>query len=116
VVLLDFWATWCKPCIAQFPKMRQWLETYGARGLVIIGVTDYSSQTRDDIVAFLDKHKLPWPVAIDPEKRTQMDYGVSPIPHTVLIDRAGMVRLSHVEGKELEQVEKRLESLLGEQP
>jgi len=116
VVLLDFWATWCKPCIAQFPKMRQWLETYGARGLVIIGVTDYSSQTRDDIVAFLDKHKLPWPVAIDPEKRTQMDYGVSPIPHTVLIDRAGMVRLSHVGGKELEQVEKRIESLLGEQP
>lgn len=114
VVMLDFWATWCKPCIAQFPKMREWQERYGPRGLVILGLTDYSSQTRDDIVAYLAKNPLPWTVGIDPDKRTQMDYGVSPIPHTFLIGRDGRLRLSHVGGKDLETVEKTIESLLGE--
>jgi cytochrome c biogenesis protein CcmG, thiol:disulfide interchange protein DsbE len=112
VVMLDFWATWCKPCIAQFPVMREWQAKYGPQGLVIIGMTNHSSQTSEDVRAFLDKHKLPWVVAIDPRDRTHMDYGVSPIPHTFLIDRSGIVRMSHVGGKDLQEVEKQIEALL----
>ncbi|MEP7272289.1 MAG: FG-GAP-like repeat-containing protein [Acidobacteriota bacterium] len=114
VVLLDFWATWCVPCIAQFPTMKQWQEKYGPRGLVIIGVTNHSSQTSQDVRAFLAKDKLPWPVAIDSRSRTQMDFGVSPIPHTFVIDRAGNVTMSHVGGKNIEEIERKIESLLGD--
>lgn len=113
VVLLDFWATWCKPCIAQFPAMRAWQEKYGPQGLVIIGITNHSSQTAAEIRAFYTQHKLPWPVAIDARDRAQMDYGVSPIPHTFLIDRQGAVRLSHVGGGKLEDIEKQIKNLLG---
>ena len=60
VVLLDFWATWCKPCIAQFPRMREWQTKYGPKGLVIIGMTNHSSQTSEDVKAYLAKEKLPW--------------------------------------------------------
>lgn len=114
VVMLDFWATWCKPCIAQFPTMREWQTRYASKGLVIIGMTNHSSQTSEDVRAFLEKQKLPWPVAIDPRDRTQMDYGVSPIPHTILIDRTGVIRMSHVGGKDLEEVEKQIEALLAQ--
>jgi len=114
VALLDFWATWCKPCIAQFPIMRQWQEKYGARGLVIIGMTDHASQTSEEVRAFVEKQKLPWPIAIDPRSRTQMDFGVSPIPHTFLIDRLGIARVSHIGGKDLEAIERQIEALLAQ--
>jgi len=112
VVLLDFWATWCKPCIAAFPKMREWHSKYGPRGLVIIGVTNHSSQTSEQVRSLVKKENLPWIVAIDPNDRTQMYYGVSPIPHTFLIDRTGVVRLSHIGGGNLQEVEKQIELLL----
>lgn len=104
VVLLDFWATWCKPCIAQFPTMRAWQEKFGD-DLVILGITNLSSQTQADVRAFADKQQLPWALAIDADDRTHMDYGVSPIPHTFVIDRQGVVRLTHVGGGDLEKVE-----------
>jgi thiol-disulfide isomerase/thioredoxin len=112
VVLLDFWATWCKPCIDQFPIMRQWQEKFGPNGLVIIGMTDHSSQTSEEVRAFVAKWKLPWAVAIDARSRTQMDFGVSPIPHTFLIDRLGILRMSHVGGTDLPSIEPRIEALL----
>ena len=111
VVVLDFWATWCVPCIAQFPTLRQWQEKYGPRGLVIIGVTNHSSQTSQEVRAFTAKEKLPWPVAIDSRSRTQMDFGVSPIPHTFVIDQAGNVILSHVGGKNIEAIEQKIQDL-----
>ncbi len=104
VVLLDFWATWCKPCIAQFPRLREWQAKFGP-DLVILGPTNLSSQSADDVRAFYAKHQLPWPVAIDPDDRTHMEYGVSPIPHSFVIGRDGTVRLSHVGGGKLDQVE-----------
>ena len=57
MVLLDFWATWCKPCIAQFPRMREWQTKYGPKGLVIIGMTNHSSQTSEDVNAFVSKRE-----------------------------------------------------------
>ena len=111
VVVLDFWATWCVPCIKQFPTLRQWQEKYGPRGLVIIGVTNHSNQTSQDVRAFTAREKLPWPVAIDTRSRTQMDFGVSPIPHTFVIDQAGNVILSHVGGKNIEEIEQKIDAL-----
>ena len=113
VVLLDFWATWCVPCIAQFPTLRQWQEKYGPRGLVIVGVTNHSSQTSEDVRAYLAKDKLPWPIAIDTQSRTHMDFGVSPIPHTFVIDQAGNVVLSHIGGKNIVEIEKKIEATFG---
>ncbi|HXH06542.1 MAG TPA: redoxin domain-containing protein [Vicinamibacterales bacterium] len=116
VVMLDFWATWCQPCIAMYPEMRQWVEQFGPRGFVVIGITNHSRQTSADVRRFLARHKLPWPVAIDPKNRTHIDYGVSPIPHTFLIDRKGIVRLSHRGGGDLTKIKATLQALLAEPP
>lgn len=113
VVLLDFWAVWCRPCIATFPHLREWHETHGARGLQIIGVTKYyrygwNAETarperaadlapedeRKALDQFAAHHRLGHPFAIVEEGSTLYEhYGVSGIPQAVLIDKQGVVRL-----------------------
>jgi len=116
VVLLDFWATWCKPCIEMYPEMRTWVRDFAPKGLVIIGITNHSNQTSVEVKRFLTREKLPWPVTIDPKNRTHIDYGVSPIPHTFVIDRQGVVRLSHLGGGDLTKIKQMLQELLAETP
>lgn len=114
VVMLDFWATWCKPCIEMYPEMRTWVQEFGPQGLVVLGITNHSSQTSAKVRTFVTRQKLPWTVAIDPKNGTHMAYGVSPIPHTILIDRQGVVRLTHVGGGDLTKIKAKVQELLAE--
>lgn len=114
VVLIDFWAMWCGPCIATFPHLRQWRDEFAEQGFEIVGVTQYydfvwddlneratqsqgpvdATEERETLVKFLEHHRLKHPVFVAP-KQSEMggEYGVRGIPHVVLVDRAGTVRL-----------------------
>lgn len=92
-ILLDFWASWCSPCIASFPQMRQLYNTYKDRGLQIIGIS--IDKDRSAWLKALDRYKLPWLQLHSPDKTdgtaTSDLYGVCAIPSTILIDRSGTV-------------------------
>ena len=113
VVMIDFWATWCGPCIAQFPTMKEWKKRFGDE-LVIIGMTSLEAQTAEEVKGFLAKNKLPWPVAIEKDPVTHKAFGVEPLPHTVLIDRKGIVRTVHVGGKGFTDLLPEIERLIAE--
>ncbi len=103
VVLLEFWATWCKPCHSLFPKVKALRNEFGEKGLRVLGLTRYYFSLRDTgataenehelIKKFVADHGIDFPVGIAEDASTQMLYGAVGLPTFVLIDRKGDVRL-----------------------
>ncbi|WP_207394861.1 TlpA family protein disulfide reductase [Bremerella alba] len=134
VILLDFWAVWCGPCVASFPHLVEWQEKYGDEGLQIIGITRYFNfdwpegaegpgQAEGEVPpaqeqAMLDKFtaefelKHPTALVADPDEFYSY-YAVSAIPHFVLIGRDGKIHkvsggISESRAKALEEEIKKL--------
>lgn len=93
-VYLDFWASWCGPCVKSFPWMNEIQQRHGARGLKIIAVN--LDQKRGDADRFLARVPAEFPVLFDPEGRVARAYGLKGMPTSYLIDRQGRVLMEHV--------------------
>jgi thiol-disulfide isomerase/thioredoxin len=94
VVYLDFWASWCGPCRQSFPWMETMQSTYGAQGLEIITVN--LDRDRPDADKFLKQFHPTFAVRFDPEGELAELYKVQGMPSSVLIDRHGVARFTHV--------------------
>ncbi len=98
VVLIDFWATWCAPCIAAFPELKRLQREYEPAGFAIVGMTNHSQQVPADVRKMVALKKLPWPTGIDSRSRSYMDFGVQNLPHQILIDQKGVIHSYYVGG------------------
>jgi thiol-disulfide isomerase/thioredoxin len=136
VVLLDFWSVWCGPCISTFPHLREWHEKYADKGLIIIGLTRYYNYVWDDqqgrpkrssekvspeqeqemLQKFAEHHNLHHRFAIQKDSTLSDYYAVSGIPHVVVIDREGKIRLIRIGSgeKNAQDIGSMIESLIAE--
>ena len=97
-VLLNFWATYCVPCIEELPSLNGIYEDMRDKGLVVLGV---SVDTDDQAYkTFLQAHRVAFPVVRDPEWSVALRYGTSKIPETYLIDKEGMVLRKYVNSQD----------------
>lgn len=135
VVLIDFWAVWCGPCIATFPHLQTWKKEYGDKGLVIVGVTrqygykwdkeknkqvtDKEATLEDELEMleeFRKAHELEHGFVVTPKSSDYSSkFGVTGIPQAVLVDQNGVIQLIRVGSgeKNAEDMEAKIKSLLG---
>jgi thiol-disulfide isomerase/thioredoxin len=105
VVLVDFWATWCGPCVAELPNVISAYNKYKARGFDVIGVSLDEAGDKPKLTKFTQDRKMVWRQVLDAESKKQKlsdIYGVTAIPFTLLIGKDGKIAAVNPRGEELE--------------
>ena len=115
VVLVDFWATWCGPCVREIPNMKENYELYHDLGFEIVGIS--LDRSREQLESFIEKREVPWTIIYNEESPSPTPdyYGVTGIPTMILVGADGNVVSTRARGPQLRT---ELEKLLGpvEQP
>jgi thiol-disulfide isomerase/thioredoxin len=96
VVVLDFWATWCGPCMQTMPLIDEVVREFSGRGVELLAVN--LEEQPQQVKSTLERHKLQIPVALDREGAVAAKYAVTAIPQTVVIDREGKIARLFVGG------------------
>ena len=102
VVLMDFWATWCGPCVGEMPNVEAVYKKYHAQGFEIVGVS--LDQSRPALMGFISQNKMPWRQVFDGKgwgSAVPREYGVQAIPFGLLIGRDGKIAAVDVRGPAL---------------
>jgi thiol-disulfide isomerase/thioredoxin len=99
VVLVDFWATWCGPCVGEVPKVKEAYEQLHSKGFEIVGIS--FDQSKDALEKFVAKEQMEWPQYFDGKvwnNKYGVQYGIHGIPSMWLVDKKGNLR--DMEGRE----------------
>ncbi|MFM7148462.1 MAG: redoxin domain-containing protein [Gemmataceae bacterium] len=107
-LLIDFWATWCGPCVQELPHVRQTYKDFADRGFDVLAVN--LDEDREQVTAFLKENDIPWKQIFfeDPNRRGWMNplvaqFGIEGIPATFLLDPAGKLVAENLRGNGLKE-------------
>lgn len=88
VVILEFWATWCLPCIPALDHLGELQGKFSDRSVLVLGI---SPEDPERMARFLERRRVAFPVALDEQRRTFEAYGIRGVPATVVVDREGRI-------------------------
>jgi cytochrome c biogenesis protein CcmG/thiol:disulfide interchange protein DsbE len=113
VVYIDFWASWCGPCLISFPVMERLQQQYAEQGFTVLAIN--VDQRRQDADAFLRKRSVGFPVLFDSQGSTPAAFGIKGMPTSYLVDGDGKVIHVHEGFKRSDgaRIEKAVRAALG---
>ncbi len=109
IVLLNFWATWCEPCLIEMPTFVEWQKRYGPGDFQVIGIS--MDDATPEVIATVSRLKLNYPVVMGDEYLGADYGGVLGLPVTFLIDRAGKIQARY-QGDSLTRINSEIQRLL----
>lgn len=96
VVIISFWATWCRPCLQELPHMQRFLETYGAQGLEVLAISTDQPDSLSQVRSIARRNNWTMQILLDPEGSvTQLLNPRGNNPFTIIIDRNGRIVETH---------------------
>lgn len=112
IVLINFWGTWCAPCIREMPDLQQVYEDYGGRGFVILALAT-QGDTEAEVIPFRDRYQLSFALIVDTDDVINDQYGVTTRPSTFIINQEGEIVFHHFGPVVASQVTAIVDGLLG---
>jgi peroxiredoxin len=94
-VLLDFWATWCKPCIKSFPKLQELHDKYRAQGLTVVGINEDGPRNLAKIKPFANSLRITFTILVDENNEIMRRLQVENLPTSILIAPDGTIVARH---------------------
>jgi peroxiredoxin len=89
VVLVNFWATWCKPCEDEMPAMQRLYETLAPEGFEMVAIS--VDESAEDVEAFRERLGVGFPILLDPDQSVSRRYQTTGFPESLLVDRDGRI-------------------------
>ncbi len=92
LVLLNFWALWCAPCVAEMPALERLHTSFKDKGLEVVAISVDSKNSQEELKAFVKKYGLSFDILLDPEISLPPKYGVTGFPETFFVGPDGVLR------------------------
>lgn len=91
VLLINFWATWCAPCLQEIPDLIELQDRFGDRGLTIVGVA-LDQEGASVVQPFMERHNINYPVVVDTTRTLESQFGpIHALPTTVVVNPEGLI-------------------------
>ncbi|MCD6594410.1 TlpA family protein disulfide reductase [bacterium] len=116
VIIIDFWATWCRPCVMEMPSYVKLMNKYADKPFIVIGIGLDRRITKNQLNNFLKSHNINYPILLGLSDPTILDRygGIPSIPTTFIIDKQGYIRQKLVGFHKYEDLENIVSRLLEE--
>ncbi len=113
VVLINFWATWCAPCLIEMPRFSDWQRQYAGQGLQVLGIS--MDDSVEPVKRLLNQRGVSYPVIMGDTKLARLFGGVTGLPSSFVIDRTGRIVARYRGEVDLVQLESLLKTQLAAQ-